>query len=146
RLAFGLQHFGVVLSLGLARLQGNLLGQTGIADALFKFLSFDVLGTFAEGFYLFARKAGQFEGSVRPPLDAVAELLDIARELTHVDRVDSWSRPENLFAVEGSPLPVMAAGEVGYERVMMQLRHRPVFAVYGFAGIVVFEDDGANVG
>src|SRR5229473_215683 len=83
-----LQRRLIVLAFGFSGLDHDLSSSFRTSDAPFDFEPLDVLGALRKGFNLRPREARQLEGTIRPAHDSIAELLNVPRQLGHIDGID----------------------------------------------------------
>src|SRR5262245_14654102 len=124
--AFGFELRAIVSSLWQAGVEDDLAGVLRISDALLLLHAFDVPRAFGEGFDLAPGISSELERTVRSAGDSVAYLLNVARQLAHIDRIDEVARLHHLVRVEASPLTAGELGGVHDEKVVMELGHGPV--------------------
>src|SRR5262249_32256479 len=126
RFAVGLQGLEEELALCLTGLDYDFASCPRAGDAPLGFEPFDVLAAFGECFDLFAGVAGKFEAALGASRDLIAELLDVAGELRHVDGIGEVARLVDLFMVETAPLAIGTPGEVRDESFFSSRRRHTI--------------------
>jgi hypothetical protein len=134
---FSFERVLVVIGFGLTGLQSYELCSFGTTDTLLSHRLFDILAPLRKRHHLFAGVAFKLPGTISSgrKLDAIAEVLDLSRELGAIERGAVLLRSVNLDRVEPAPFSIRPLSYIEQHDMGVQLWIRsPVCIQRGTGG------------